>query len=59
MSEPSGQPKFPTNWSEDFDDPEANPIVNVWPVFGWLIGAGLAFGAAILAFRRLERGRQR
>lgn len=49
-------PKFPNTFTPE---PHANPVGNVWPVFGWLVGAGLAFGAAILAFRRLEKGHHR
>lgn len=41
------------------DNPDSDPpFGSFWSVIGWLVGAGLAFGAAVLAFRRLERGRR-
>lgn len=49
-------PVFPNPFADDPDrDP---PTGSVWTVLGLLAGAGLAFGAAILAFRRLEQGRR-
>lgn len=49
-------PTFPSPFTDDPDrDP---PTGSVMTVLVMLAGAGLAFGAAILAFRRLERGRR-
>lgn len=50
------EPKFPSRFA---DNPDSDPpLGSFWTVIGLLVGAGLAFGAAVAAFRRLERGRQ-
>lgn len=47
--------QFPNPFADDTDrDP---PTGSVMTVLALLAGAGLAFGAAVLAYRRLERGR--
>lgn len=49
-------PQFPNPLA---DDPDTDPPTgSVWTVVAFLVGAGLAFGAAVLAYRRLEQGRR-
>lgn len=47
-------PAFPNPFADRPDDDP--PTGSLWTVVAFLVGAGLAFGAAVLAFRRLERG---
>lgn len=50
------EPTFPNPFADNPDhDP---PTGSVMTVLALLVGAGLAFGAAVLAFRRLEQGRR-
>lgn len=49
-------PTFPNPFA---DDPDTDrPMGSLWTVVACLVGAGLALGAAVAAFRRLERGRR-
>jgi hypothetical protein len=48
--------RFPNPFA---DDPDSDrPMGSLWTVVACLAGAGLAFGAAVAAYRRMERGRQ-